>query len=254
MRGGDQDRPENACGNVPPEAQAIGRRATSAALLIKARLPPPIRSSGLPHGLCAGRARPIRHRQAPLRMLGAEEKSRGCRTSADKAAPDTSTETDQWHPTWARACFPDCPITRRPRPEYVRKRSANYDSTVDIHDTNSLPLKIMHRNNPRSRRANHDGSHCGTRLRSIQSAKKSATPWGCAEVPPKEEVLEETSDWHPTWLDYAPAFCLVASTFCCYAKNQISNRENPDSRGDGKQQADSRGLNSPAAATQAAAC
>lgn len=43
------------------------------------------------------------------------------------------------------------------------------------------------------------------RRRNITLGKKSATPWGCAEVPPKEEVLEEICRClkrHPTRFRY----------------------------------------------------
>jgi hypothetical protein len=50
------------------------------------------------------------------------------------------------------------------------------------------------------------------------AGKKKAQSQGLRLNPPKEEVLEETSDWHPTCSHYAPALRAPASTFCCYAK------------------------------------
>jgi hypothetical protein len=61
--------------------------------------------------------------------------------------------------------------------------------------------------------------------------KKKAQSQGLRLNPPKEEVLEETSDWHPTCSHYASALRTTASTFCCYAKKHIPNRETEKRRG-----------------------
>jgi hypothetical protein len=37
----------------------------------------------------------------------------------------------------------------------------------------------------------------------MRTRQKKAQPQGLRSNPPKEEVLEETSDWHPTWCQYA---------------------------------------------------
>lgn len=48
--------------------------------------------------------------------------------------------------------------------------------------------------------------------------EKKAQSQGLRLNPPKEEVLEETSDWHPTCPDYASARTPLQAPFCCYAK------------------------------------
>jgi len=63
------------------------------------------------------------------------------------------------------------------------------------------------------------------------TGKKKAQSQGLRLNPPTEEVLEETSDWHPTCAHYASALRTTASTFCCYAKKHIPNRETEKRRG-----------------------
>lgn len=52
-------------------------------------------------------------------------------------------------------------------------------------------------------------------------AKKKAQSQGLRLNPPKEEVLEETSDWHPTCRHYAWFRRHVQELFCCFAKSRL---------------------------------
>ena len=50
--------------------------------------------------------------------------------------------------------------------------------------------------------------------------KKKRSLKDCALNPPKEEVLEETSDWHPTCAHYAPTDRLAQALFVAMQKMQ----------------------------------
>ena len=58
---------------------------------------------------------------------------------------------------------------------------------------------------------------------SFDCSKKKRSLKDCAQDPPKEEVLEDASDWHPTCGQYARAK-QVPQAFCCFAAAAIRSR------------------------------